>query len=447
MSTPTLTQAFVDALARDVAQVRGPQLASARRGMYNVLSTAAGAATTRAVSAVADWAATRSGGEGGVPVPGRVERVDPLDAALLVGFAAHVDDFDDTHLGAVVHPGAAVLGAVWAAGLASSARGEEVLLGYLAGCEAQLRIKLAVHDGYYPEHEASFTGILAAVGAGVGAGQVLQLSPAQTSTAVTLALQGSAGLRASLGTMAKPLQPGRGAATGLVAALAAATMPTDHLPDLLTGPGGFYDAYFDGEFDHDLVTSPGRWHIDDVAFKPYPCGVVIHPFADAALAIRGSVGDPDDIEEIVLRCAPMVRDDTGVSDPTDELSAKFSAHHGVAVTLLDGELTPRQYDDDRVNAADVVKLRSKVRLDVDDRLEKHEGELIVAHAGTTASLFIEAARGSRGHPMTDDDLRAKAAGLIDGKVRGDAGDLWQAVAELSSAPSLAAVVACLEPVS
>lgn len=83
---------------------------AALRSLLNVVGTAVGAARTTEVDLlVAHGRAV--GALGGCPVPGRFERFDAPNAALITGFAAHVDDFDDTHLATVVHPGAAVYAA------------------------------------------------------------------------------------------------------------------------------------------------------------------------------------------------------------------------------------------------------------------------------------------------------------------------------------------------
>src|SRR5512146_3446295 len=72
--------------------------AAARRTLFNVLGTAASAAGSDGV--------TIAGGSGGSEavtplrgvIPGRAGTAHPYWAALATGTAAHLDDFDDTHL-------------------------------------------------------------------------------------------------------------------------------------------------------------------------------------------------------------------------------------------------------------------------------------------------------------------------------------------------------------
>src|SRR5262245_50326964 len=108
------------------AYVEGPARAEAVRSLLNVVGTAIGAAgtpeTDRLVAGL-----RRAGCAGDVPAPGRTDSFDPPSAALVAGFASHLDDFDDTHLGTVVHPGAAVLGAALGATALCDVSGEELL--------------------------------------------------------------------------------------------------------------------------------------------------------------------------------------------------------------------------------------------------------------------------------------------------------------------------------
>ena len=80
----------------------------AKRALVNVLALAAGASRHPGVDAIVA-AARELGGAPDVPIPGRTDRLDAHFAALAAGFAAHVDDFDDTHLATVIHPGAACM--------------------------------------------------------------------------------------------------------------------------------------------------------------------------------------------------------------------------------------------------------------------------------------------------------------------------------------------------
>ena len=97
MTDPTTSEPL-RALADLVAErARGPAPApvvhAARRTVGNVLATAVGAAHQPAVDVT-----VAALPPGSALVPGRAERLGPEDAALVTGLAAHLDDYDDTHL-------------------------------------------------------------------------------------------------------------------------------------------------------------------------------------------------------------------------------------------------------------------------------------------------------------------------------------------------------------
>lgn len=144
-------------------------LAAARRTVANVVATAVGAAGAPAVDAVVAASVAMAPG-GDAVVPGRPERLHPLDAALATGLAAHLDDFDDTHLRTVIHPGAVELATLVALQDGPAARdSDEVLTAVAWGVEAQLRLGNAISPEHY-DAGWHITGTCGPVGAAVTAG-------------------------------------------------------------------------------------------------------------------------------------------------------------------------------------------------------------------------------------------------------------------------------------
>src|SRR5262249_31963128 len=85
-------------------------------------------------------------------------------------------DADDTHVGAMLHPGVAV----WSAPLATAEHvgqsGPQVLAAVVAGYETIIRIGLALQPGHFPPGFPS-TRTPDAVGAAAGAGPALRRAP------------------------------------------------------------------------------------------------------------------------------------------------------------------------------------------------------------------------------------------------------------------------------
>jgi 2-methylcitrate dehydratase PrpD len=410
----------------------------ARLSLFNVLGTSVGAAGHPGVDAIVALGERFGGPAVGSP-PGRSEALDAHHVALATAFAAHVDDFDDTHLATVIHPGAACLGVL--CGLAGSERdGAHALRAFAAGCEAQLRLGLAVTPWHY-DRGWHITGTCGPVGAAVTAMALLGVPAARWEDGIGHALQATLGMREGFGTMCKAWHPARAAANGIHAArlaLAGVDGPRGSLPD-----GAWVEALA-GEFLIDELTgAPDRWRLLDNTFKPYPCGIVSHPAIEAGERLAPRL-PTSPIESVELHCHPLVPELTGNQQPRDGLQARFSTIHGVCAALLDGEVTLAQYTDERVVEPAIVDLRDLTSLHPDPDCPRDAAELRVVVAGKELVSTVEHARGSLAVPLGWDDLRDKTDKLA-GTARAEALEL--AVRALDSAPSLAAVLEAARPAS
>jgi 2-methylcitrate dehydratase PrpD len=88
-----------------------------------------------AASAMAGLQALAGTGAGECTVIGRRERLPLRDAALANGILIHGLDFDDTHLGSIIHATAACLPCALSLAEALDAHGRDMLTAYAAGME------------------------------------------------------------------------------------------------------------------------------------------------------------------------------------------------------------------------------------------------------------------------------------------------------------------------
>ncbi|GAB2792702.1 MmgE/PrpD family protein [Amycolatopsis magusensis] len=418
----------LDQLARLISARREQPLPAevteaARRTLYNALATTVGAAREPAMDVVT--AALAEFGEGKAVLPGRAERMHPLDAALATGIAAHLDDYDDTHLATVIHPGAVCVAAL--VGLQDEIAerdGAEVLAAFAWGVEAQLRLGVSVSPEHY-DAGWHITGTCGAAGAAVTAGLLLGLDSDRLRIALEWAVEGGLGNREGFGSMTKPFHPGKAAVRGLRAALdAAAGRPGPG--DTLTGPDGFVARLAGGKFDAAALTGE-RWELLDNTFKPYPCGIVTHPAIEAAEAVRAPLvehGGPEAVTTIRLVCHPLVPELTGRVQPSDGLQARFSTAHGIAAGLLLPRVDLAGYATEVVVSPEARRLRSLVEFEATPSCARDAARLVVTLAdGTVLEHSVVHARGSLARPLTDAELRAKAEGLVDRIVPGGAAAL------------------------
>src|SRR5580692_3156816 len=338
-TTGSVTTDFCAAMLDAAASPLPPEVSrAARRTLLNVLGTAASAAGSPAVTVLLA-AAAEQGSAGDVQVPGLAGTLDPYWGALVTGTAAHLDDFDDTHLATVIHPGAATLATVLSLAPETAPSGAAFLGAFAVGCEAQLRIGNAISPAHY-DHGWHITGTCGVFGAAVAASALLGLDAGAASRALSLAATMTLGHREAFGSMTKPLHAGKAAANGVLAArLAAAGLagPADPL-----GPGGVLEVLASA-VDRDALglgwPAGRRWELELNTFKAYPCGVVAHPAMDAAIIASARIAElagRAEISGVTLRCNPLVPELMGLEQPEDGLRSRFSARHGVAACLLYG---------------------------------------------------------------------------------------------------------------
>lgn len=323
-----------------------PRAVTARAKLQILDALGVGLAANAYDFAAATVAGVRAlGGPGACSVIGRSERLTVRDAALANGVLIHGLDFDDTHLGSIVHPTAACLPCALSFGEHRGASGAALLGAYIAGMETCIRIGLAVAGGF---HHAGFhaTGIVAHFSAAIVAAKLLGLSAEQMVAAQGIAASTASGVQVFLeeGAWTKRLHPGWAAVAGMTAAQLAATG--------FKGPSRPYEGRFGlfethlqhhaGDADrHALSAGLGSvWHLAETAIKPYPVCHFIHGCADAAVLLHAEI-DPAAIEavEILLPrdTLPIVAEPAAAKlRPSNEYEGKFSAPFVVATCLLRG---------------------------------------------------------------------------------------------------------------
>jgi aconitate decarboxylase len=152
------------------------------------------------------------------------------------------------------------------------------------------------------------------------------------------------------------------------------------------------------------------WEIEKNTFKPFPCGIVMHPTIHGAIQLNKEMTSQgkhvDDIKKIELRVNPEVLILTGKTNPQTGLEGKFSIYHATAIGLLHGEATPSQFTDDVVKNTTVVGMREKMNVTEDKAVSKAEAFVSLAfNDGTTLDKHIEHAKGSVENPLRDAELQ------------------------------------------
>jgi 2-methylcitrate dehydratase PrpD len=425
---------ITESLARFIAGCPSARIPSevrrhAVRGLVNWAACAIGGAHHPAVdSAMA--ALLPFAGTGQASVAGRSERADVLHAALFNGIASHVLDFDDTHLATLVHPSGPVLSALLALAQYQRLDGRDFVGALVLGIEVECRVALGMGQAHY-DAGWHITGTAGVFGAAAAAGRALRLDPTQMAWALGIAATQAAGLREMFGSMCKSLHPGKAAQNGLGAALLARAGFTSSL-QAIEAPRGFARVMSSQPRPERILDGlGGTWETAGNTFKPYACGVVIHPIIDAcrALAAQGTSEalDAGNIAAVSLQVHPLVLELTGKARPATGLEAKFSVFHAAAATLLDGSSKAAHFSDTWVLDPRVVALRDRVGAEVHPGIREDEARVVLTlHDGSRRKHHVEHALGSIARPMADDDLSAKFRELASGVL--PSGQVEQALA-------------------
>jgi 2-methylcitrate dehydratase PrpD len=384
----------------------------AHRTFYNWLGCAIGAARHEAADAAVAAVQMLQ------PAPqatllGRSEKVDMASAALVNGITSHTFDFDDTHLKTIIHPAGPVASAVLALAEHQGTAGRDVVDALVLGIDVACRVGNTMYPDHYDRgwHITGSTGML---GAAAGCARLLKLDEKQTAMALGIAASQPVGLREQFGTMTKPFHPGGAARAGLMSALLAKQGFTSS-PRALEAPRGFIQVASDKRAWHECTDELGeRFEISFNTYKPFACGIVIHPSIDACVQLREKGITPEQVDKIELRVHSLVLELTGKKEPKDGLQGKFSVYHGCAAGLIYGRAGEEEFSDAVVNDPRVVELRNKVQATVDDNIDEAAVDVTaVLKDGRRVHVRVDHAIGSLENPLSDKQLEAKFAALVE----------------------------------
>ena len=379
-------------------------------------------------------------------VLGRRERVDMASAALVNGISSHTFDFDDTHLRTIIHPAGPVAPALLALAEHTGASGRALIDALVLGVDVSCRMGNVVYPEHYDRgwHITGSTGML---GAAAGCARLLGLSEAQTLMAIGIAASQPVGLREQFGTMTKPLHPGAAARVGLMAALMARHGFTASARALEAPRGWAQVVSTKCDWGQATEQLGERFEIAFNTYKPYACGIVIHPAIEACVRLREQGITAAQIERIELEVHPLVLELTGRKEPADGLQAKFSVYHGCAAGLVFGRAGEAEFADAVATREDMVALRRKVQARVGQGIAEDAVHAVATLSdGRRVVVDIEHAVGSAQRPISDSALEAKFHALVT-PVLGAARSARIAAAcgEVAGADSVRPLVALAQP--
>jgi 2-methylcitrate dehydratase PrpD len=351
------------------------------------------------------------------------DTLNPQHATFMnVTFGSSFDG-DDTHVGAMLHPGVAVWSAVLATAEHLGAPGPEIVAAVAAGYEIAIRIGLAVQPAHFRRGFQS-TGTCDVFATAAAAGRLL-FGRAQPKILDALGLAGSypSGVAQFYysGASGKRIQAAHAAQSGVAAALL-----TQHgfsgPPDIIEGAGGFARAYA-GEWEPAIIENGlgERFHLLDTLVKSHAAAARVAAGIDGMLELRQQHGfDRDDIATIQLGVPRIIQGRLTNPHPVDLQAAQMCLPFSVAlaskVVLYVGRAPALAVSDYEAGLTDrgLFELEDRTTVEVDDEVETMSNERSTAarvgvrlRDGRTFSVLVPAPKGSPSHPFSAHEHEAR----------------------------------------
>jgi 2-methylcitrate dehydratase PrpD len=350
---------------------------------------------------------------------GTTKKVGMADAVLANAALIHGMDYDDTHVGGVVHPSASVVSTAFTVGEAAGASGREILEAVICGYEIIIRLALAARGGF---HDRGFhgTGIVAPFASACVAAKLLHFPQNILIQALGICGSQAAALQEFLhdGSWVKKIHPGWGSHAAIYALMMA--------KGGLTGPYEVFEGSF-GLYASHLGTAEGvreafddlgkKWLTTQISVKLYPCCHMIHSFCDCIFALQKEYKfSAEEIKEIECRiekrcyhivCSP----EQAKKRPTSDYGMRFSLPYIVAMAVLKGKVSPLEIDERYMKDPEVLALIDKIK-GVEDEEVKNPGHFpgwvkVTLRDGTVHQKIQSYERGAAENPIAAQDVITK----------------------------------------
>lgn len=385
-------------------------------------------------------------------VIGEPHGLSSVNAALVNGLMAHALDYDDTHLGSVVHPSCVLVPAALAMGQATDCAGADLVTALVAGYEVIARLGLAAGQGVFSRRGYHPTALLGPLGAAVVAGKLLGLKATELAHALGIAASQAGGLQqfsdgTEPGSEIKAVHPGWAAHAGIYAAIlasAGATAPSG----VLDGRYSLYRTHLgDAEVQLQEVTGTlgTEWETRRLCPKEYPCCAGNQVYMDAALQLKKIHSiRPEDIAEIhcyvddltaTLECEPL----EVKRHPPLPYSSKFSLPFCVAVAFCRDGAGVEEFSERTIRDPEIISLAERVTYEIDTQWVTHYSGWVSIRTVDHRDLEVRIpyTKGSQENPFSPADYAEKFRRAVAPHLTEEAADrLHHTIANIESAESL-----------
>jgi len=364
-------------------------------------------------------------GRGPATVIGTGERIDPVSASLANALMIRCMDYNDIYWKQdPSHPSD-----IFPAGMACCERaksdGKELIVGFVLGHEFEMRLCEAAFPGIRERgwHHATLT----AFASPIVAGRALHLTWEQIQHAIGI----SASRHCTMGavtagklTMMKNTVDPMATQSGVLAALLAEKgySGPEHVID---GKEGLAHC-FGPVWKLNLLTDGlgDSWRITQCGMKFFPTEALTHAPISAVLdLVKENDLHPDEVEKIQVRSLARAADilsDPSKYDPHTKETADHSLPYVIAAALVDRQVTPAQFEMDKIMDPTIRAQLKKVEVVADPEIEKVFPALqrvavnITTKDGRTFSKQLDYPKGDPRNPLSDAEIEEKFRALAEG---------------------------------
>ena len=358
------------------------------------------------------------GGSGDATILGTGKKTDPVTASLANALMIRVMDYNDIYWQQDPSHPTDIIPAMMACGERNGRSGKDLIAGIVLGHEFEMRFCEAAIPGIRERgwHHATLTAFVSPI----VAGWALGLPWEQIQHAIGI----SASRHATLGavtagklTMMKNTVDPMATQSGVLAALLAEKGYTgpEHVVDgkeglvHCLGPAWKLDVLVDGLGE--------SWRIERCGMKAFPTEALTHAPISAVLDIVvGNNLSPDQIEKVHIRSLARAADilaDPSKYDPRSKESADHSLPYVIAAAMVDRQVTPAQFKQQRIMNEKIRAQLNKVTVVADPEVEKVFPALqrvIVTISTTDGQTFtkqLDYPKGDPRNPLSDDEIEKK----------------------------------------
>jgi 2-methylcitrate dehydratase len=393
------------------------------------------------------------GGSGLATVLGSGARTDPVSASLANALMVRVMDYNDIYWQQDPSHPSDIIPAAIACGERAGRTGKDLIVGIVLGHEFEMRLCEAAFPGIRERgwHHATLTAFVSPI----VAGRMLGLSWDRIQHAIGI----SASRHATFGavtagklTMMKNTVDPLATQSGVLAALLAERGYTgpEHVVD---GKEGLVHC-FGPEWKLEILTEGlgQSWRIERCGMKAFPTEALTHAPISAVLAIVQEHDlAPEQVATVRIRSLARAADilaDPSKYDPRTKETADHSLPYVVAAALVDRQVTPAQFESDRIMDPKIREQLRKVEVVADPEIEKVFPELqrVIVQIDTTdgraLTQTLDYPKGDPRNPLTDHEIEEKFDALAAPVLSQRARDrLKAAVWELESMDSISDLMA------